>query len=366
MSRQSPFPQRVSTPSPKAPLKGAALRGSFLVVLLTAFVLIVAGCIGGSSKLAPESEGELHTGPAPAWVEAHDGTGALAGTVIDAELRPIGAARIQVVAEREKDTPPIALTSDQGGRFTVQGLQGGTYLVYASKEGYREAPPKPVQAVEGTTVEVRLILERLPSPDPFHESRTWRFQNSIHRCVKVVDVSINCNIHAFIGWSISPFTYTNDKLPDVHPLRTIAVELVWTDADSFCRAGERLDIFSPDEPAPRPPNNDGTNRSLHSPNNPYYWNNLPNVTSPIRRLVQRDGDDPDAMWSPRRTELAGGRPINLTGKWTVNHTIHPRNSLGGSPVFLSCVTHRDYSLWVTAFYVSPAPNDWSIFNGGKT
>lgn len=346
--------------------RGMVLYGARGLRILTALVLVLAGCLGNGG---PAARGPGDGAPAPikptSRIEVNRGTATIDGLVADEELSPIDGAEVQVVRERNESVAPLALRTDAEGRFVAKGLEGGAYLVYAAKKGFREAPPKRVTVVEGESTFLRLVLERLPSPDPFHESKSWRFQNTIHRCVRVAGVTINCNIYAFIGSGPYVYTYVNDKLPDVSPMRTFVVELVWTDSDSFCRAGERIDVFSPDELAPQNPNNDGTNRSVHSPDHPYHWDNLPSVMSPIRVFIPRDGAGAWAMWSAKRTELNGGSRINLTGQWTVNVTTYPVNSLGNSPVFVSCITQRNLTLWATVFYVEPAAADWSIFAEDK-
>lgn len=111
-----------------------------LRVALLGLALVLAGCAGSPAPpSASESTGE------PAGIPAPDTeTGAVAGTVVDDESRPIPGARVAVV-ETQTST-----TADATGAFTVNGLAPGTYRLIAEALGYQSVARKVDVAAEAT------------------------------------------------------------------------------------------------------------------------------------------------------------------------------------------------------------------------
>lgn len=319
--------------------------GSFGGLLVGMILVLAAGCTGAGagekSSVEPQSE-----------VNVQQGSSSIIGTIVDAEIMPLEGAKVQVRPKGALDSSPLELVTNASGKFLADGLQPGEYNVFASKVGYREPKSQAVVIEQGSQTRVDFVLDRLRVQEPFHES--FHYQTAfVGQACAIAPGSASC---FGIQYSYNnPYNLAVDE-SKTGLLETLVVEMKWTPSISACSGGMRSEVFSPQATA--------FSASEKTPKNPFYWDNLPNVKTPTRLLIQRAGEEPAAMFSPARLELNGGTPIATTGKWKVFNFHNPVGILG-TPVDVACMYATPIDIWLTAFYVTPAPApDWSIFRSG--
>lgn len=137
---------------------------STLLAMSLSAVLLLAGCAGGSAKTdappAPSSNIEASGSPI-------EGTGTLTGVIIDDQTLPLQGVSI-AVRSVALGTTLQALTND-AGQFTVSGIVGGEYHVFAAKLSYSSGT-KAVTIVEGETASVTLTLSPIVVEQIFHQT----------------------------------------------------------------------------------------------------------------------------------------------------------------------------------------------------
>ena len=325
-------------------MKSALAIGT--IVLVTLF----AGCA------APAVETVAPPSSAPTVVNKAGGTAQILGTIRDDEGRGIEGAEIEVAHRTTSNATRLA--SDAAGRFTLEGLEAGTYVVYARKLGFFDAQPKSVELDEGETAQVNVTLRPLPSIVPFHQTKNFRVMMTWNACVVVgAPVSVTqCGASVHNTGNITTRIEVDEM--QTGELDTMVVEMKWTPTVGLCPASFRSDVFSPDQA-----DLDATFPSINSrhwaDSNPFHWDNVPDrVKSPTRLVIQRVGD-PLAMHSAERTELNGGEPIETSGGWTIQPWYYATGP-NGLPVDVYCVANQPVDIWSTVFFVDPMPTaDWT-------
>lgn len=129
-----------------------AVKPFFLVGLLI-MAVVVAGCAGGG---APSDDGTIVDRDPP------EGGGTVEGLVTDDQVRPLGGA---IVAVLDVDAQT---TTDDTGKFSLQGLQPGTVQVVAQKLGY-ETAARSVEVAEGEVAKVTFELAAIAVSEPYTE-----------------------------------------------------------------------------------------------------------------------------------------------------------------------------------------------------
>lgn len=110
-------------------------------------VAILAGCVGGESS---STNAGLEDLPA--------GLGILEGVVLDVELQPLPGAIVTL-------DPGDVTTTDVDGSFRFR-VPVGSYSIMVNATGFTGAL-RMVDVVEGESVRVQFLLERLPSDTPY-------------------------------------------------------------------------------------------------------------------------------------------------------------------------------------------------------
>lgn len=132
-------------------------RPTLLAALLCAVAL--AGCSGGD-------EGPVELEVAPGQVvtvtEAPKPThGIVSGIVGDDALYPLPGATVWVLGLN------LSATTDSNGRFAIVNVPAGVYILEGSKKDHATVQTT-ADVLPGQTARAVLLLERIPSTDPYH------------------------------------------------------------------------------------------------------------------------------------------------------------------------------------------------------
>lgn len=304
--------------------------------LVVAALLVVSGC--SAAPAVPNSTSFSST------VNANTGSATLSGLVTDEELVPLPAAVIQVLPTAGGNGSVHSLESDADGRFTLRGVAGGAYTLFASRLGYEAASPIRLNLVDGETTNVSIRLVALAVATPFRETVPYTTYFHWYACVVSV-VTSYCPLLVFDGTNSTRQFDAKASKGDLH---TLIVESKWTASIPGCVQAMRTAAYSPEQ--------QGLTQFPGPQTGPYYWDNLPNVTSPTRLVIPRTGTE-DAMLSPGRTEANGDEPLGTAGKWSIQ--VFPTVAPANQPVALQCTIDQRVNVWITGFYHAPAAADWS-------
>jgi hypothetical protein len=177
------------------------MRGSWAALLATA---ALAGCFGGGS---PQGSGDGDAGP-----PADDGS--VAGVVVSPAIVPLSGVSLRL------EPAGLDATTDAEGRFSFDGLRGGSYTLVATLEGYL---PATTVAEPGPAV-VQVVLEPDRQVGSYVESYTF---------------------DGFLQWSfnVGGARSANSVSPNytigVRPPDWIQSELVWESTQAL---GNTLDL----------------------------------------------------------------------------------------------------------------------------
>lgn len=319
--------------------------GSALASIVVAALL--AGCTGGT-KTASHA--------LAATVDVGQGQGHIVGLVLDTEQRPLADATVRILSKSDAGAPVVTLRTNATGGFEAQGLAEGAYVIYATMAGYKDLLPLSVQVVSGAATNVVLLLQEQKVLTPYHVSVSHTVKFDAHACV-VASGAPPC----YTVWDPGNVTtiFKNSE-EDTGLLEDLIVEAVWTPNVAVCANGIRTDVFSPDQKGLDLTEAD-LNAKYWNSSNPYWWSNVPAQTrSPTRVDAAREAGA-HAMLAPERTKLDHGRPINVTGEWKIQTWPYSGKGGLGTPVDVDCMAEQEATVWTTAFFVRPAPADWSVF-----
>ncbi|MBI2079071.1 MAG: carboxypeptidase regulatory-like domain-containing protein [Euryarchaeota archaeon] len=111
--------------------------------------LFLAGCTSGEGAATSTSPTPT-LAPEPTVDAA---TGSIAGKVIDDEARPIAGATVAIGKDSQS-------TTDEGGKFTFNDLQPGSYVVNVARLGFEQVGRK-VEVRAGEVAELTLTLKSI-------------------------------------------------------------------------------------------------------------------------------------------------------------------------------------------------------------
>lgn len=315
-------------------------------------IFLLAGCAGA----APESGQLVPTGS----IDAGQGVGKIIGLVLTSEQLPIEGVTIRILPKSNPQGNVVTVSTDEGGKFEVIGLEPGVYTVYATMEAFKDLLPLNVDVVGGAASNIVVTMQEARVLKPFHESFSRVVTFPANACIIApVDTPDDCT-GAFDPSNLTTPFPNDEELNG--PLQDLIVEATWSPTAPMCAEGFQHHVFSPEQ-------QDldltyvGGNEAFWNDTNPYHWDNVPDATTnPTYLRIQREGD-PLAMFSQERNALNGGKPIAVVGEWKIQTWPLEQEGAAGTPVDFSCHVNQSAEVWVTAFYVAPAPAEWTVFDG---
>ncbi len=156
-----------------APIPGATVRAFTRSASLPAEAesdeagaFVLAGLKPGTLELSAHAPGYASTRqPVVVGTEdlviALDAGGTVTGAVVDGKGQPVSGAMVRAAADaREMDAPPMGLTSDGDGRFTLYDVRPGLYVVEARAAGHPPGNVSDVRVTAGATTDVGTLRLR--------------------------------------------------------------------------------------------------------------------------------------------------------------------------------------------------------------
>lgn len=291
-----------------------------------------AGCVGSNETKGGSPESVAPT----ATVDANVGEGVIQGLVMDLEARPVAQAKVGVYQpDNLANGTSLELFSDESGKFLVEGLAFGEYVVAVQKVGYRPTDPRTVDVNETGPAVVEIALEQILPPQAHHKTVLYRLHVENAFCL----LACFALYQGSSNWS-DPVA-NNEEING--PLMSLVFEATWVPSQPVCTMGIGLGLYSPEDKA--------------------FWYHSPDRASGSNRLVVLRTGDADAMLSPERTEANGGTPIPTDGDWSANSYFWAPTPNLGTPVDPDCSAYQDYDVAWTSFWVQPGAADFSAFEG---
>ncbi len=140
----------------------------------------LAGCTGGGDVQG--------TGDEPSGPQFTEDTGAIRGTITDAELLPLEEAQVAILGLDGAHST----TTDDSGAFVLSNVAPGTHTVAVQKLGFTSQAKKvDVVAAEETFVEI--MLEPIPVEEPYVESIPHAGQYGIGFAFVLSTICYGCN-----------------------------------------------------------------------------------------------------------------------------------------------------------------------------
>jgi hypothetical protein len=319
-------------------------------------LLLLSGCVGASGKpslvtVTPTIDAK------PSEIQVHEGPGIFHGRVLDDELRPLKGAQAEVFARDVRVLYQLRLWTNATGEFRITGMAQGQYLIYVNATGFAPSYPRLLEVADGKTTFYEWIMEAGPPKKPYHTTDPVSLYYYYHLCLVHPFGLVNACGAGSLTSGAAIRHYQVKEEPPLN-LATFMYELRWDQTNSYCRAAMKTHVFSPDQPS-----NQITAAAGRVPNNPFHWDNEENITSPVRLIIPRVGNESQAMMSPQRLEQNGGKPITTTGPWRLVHEPVSFGLLGGS-IDLSCLLSQSFQGWTSRFYGAPAAANFTVLPPG--
>lgn len=279
---------------------------SLRAVAAVAMVLVLGPVLAGCSE--PDAAADA-AGIELAEVDNSVSRGSISGVVVDEAIRPLAGVNLTLLG------PQTPATSDDDGLFVFTDLEPGLYTVSAAP--HKSADGRLFLGIQttaevraGETAKVKLVLPPDPTPQPYHV--TYKFDWYDEAGVALVDFAVD-----LFGRGIVPvpfcdqcyFEFTSDA-----NVTQFVVEATWTDSVA-------------------PPHKESE----------YYWT--------VYALTVGDYAS-DYFYNPGRAVVEGSAFPGET-EWAVN--------LAAEEEWITL--QQKAQLFVTAFYVAPAPDGWSFVAG---
>lgn len=265
-------------------------------------VIVVAGLLAGCADPAKKGDiGSIELLEAP---PPEAGKGSISGVVVDEAIRPLAGATISI----NGITEPVS--TDEDGLFIVTDLEPGLYIMMASLADYLPIQTT-AEVVAGETAKIRIVLAFDPTPKPYHTTLQFEWYDEVGQ--GLVDFAWDL----FLRGTGVPmlcdrcyFPFTSDGA-----VEEFIIEATWED-------------------------------SIPDPlkETEYYWS--------LDNLGEGGGYESDYFYNPGRASVGDNRFGNSTEfaltlaseeEWvTFQQTAH---------------------IFVTLFYLAPAPENWSFIAG---
>lgn len=323
---------------------------SMLGLIVVAFVVLPSCISGGAGTGGPTltTSGATATGTGPEGSE-----GRIVGSVTDPELRPIDSARVVLQTDGEERLTVAEASSDVEGRFEFVGLSDGSYIVAATRDGFRDAPARAVAVLGAEPARVSLVMEPVAKIEGFHVTIGGRMMFQNVYCLFVMGEVNRCG--SGIGLENLSKAY-NVNEADQGPLQAVIAEATWIPTSAAaCNPSFRIDVRSP-----------GAKTGVYSGpvvpyDPPHQWTSAKNQTrAPLYVFIPREGESPEAMLSESRTLLNASKPININGNWTARPWYNPVGQFG-TPVDVMCAVTQPVDYYLSLFFVEPVAKGWSVF-----
>lgn len=198
-----------------------------LLSLAVVLCLAVAGCATKSPKASDEPEANFDQ----LDLKATETTGIIRGVIVDAAVRPVAEASINLTGEGAGRVTKSALD----GAFGFDGLQPGTYFLTVSKKGHIAAQTS-AEVVAGVSDPpiVKVLLDVDPASRP--QVELYHLDGFIACSVRPMFIGLQCG---FVGGvtgesDVVNADYTLPQIPD-----WIQSEMIWKSTQTF---GEELSL----------------------------------------------------------------------------------------------------------------------------
>ena len=283
---------------------------------------LLAGCAGNGN--APKGV-SLGSGTTVTLAEAPSG---ISGVLVDDAIRPVAAAKVLLGGGLALNQ---SANTTADGLFTFAGLEPGLYTLrvdaFADKGSARRflRTQTTAEVKAGETAKVRMVLLADKSPLPYHT--TYKFEGFYQASSGFVDEILDLYVY---NQTYGPVTTPQNpgctcRFPFVidGPMQTLMLELQY-DETSASGDGWTMSVD----------NHGGDPTTL------YFCNEGEQTSGPCIYRVEAAADT--KTFPPAQT---GNYTI---GVWTDPGWVY---------------VNQKFTLYMTAFYVAPAPDGWSFVKG---
>lgn len=184
-------------------------------------IALLAGCADPAATVADEP-----AGLADLDLEATATTGVIRGVVVDAAIRPVGNATIEVAVGAG---PARRTTTSANGAFGFDGLEAGTYFLQVSKPGFLSIQQS-ADVVAGVSEPpiVKILLAIEPGFLPYVSART--FEGFIECTTSFIVLCGLPNLLTGTNYTNDRFTWTWYYEPNG---TVIQAEMAWESTQSL-------------------------------------------------------------------------------------------------------------------------------------
>lgn len=301
--------------------------------------MLLAGCVAA----APAAPAGVSSGPAAASGPAtfDETTGAIEGTVFDAESQPIEGAIVGVIQLGTQ------VSTDIAGHFSFSNLLPGAYQVAGQKLGY-SAAAKQVQVVAGEIAPISLVLEKLEIKQAYHTTFnvkgyfecSWTFVITTGPCFYPV-TGTNTSYVPVDPWTNNKRQFDYSVGPGV---MTMLNEMTWS--QTTAATGDQMSVFMSYQGRS---GNHWYCRAEHANPVTLRWDRDPE---------SRDNDDAGSCSIGTGAQLPDAEPqtIPIEGQ-----TLTSRGNTGPGTYTptIGFALQQSFDLYVSAFYWEPAPDGFT-------
>jgi hypothetical protein len=182
----SPLVSGLSPWHGKAEVASAGWPRMRWAALAVVVLVLLAGCAGSGAG----DGGAVPSGLAPPAA----GRGSIAGVVVDQAIRPVAAAAVRLEGAGE----PVAASTAGDGTFQFADLVPGTYVL-AAEHPIHSSAQATVLVEPGQVAMAKLLIERLFTQEPFHETLKFDgFLQCAYDLTVMSSVCVNDYTH-FVG-----------------------------------------------------------------------------------------------------------------------------------------------------------------------
>lgn len=201
--------------TPESPVPGMRV-----VVASVAVALLLAGCSdGGDPKTDSVSLGDTQVDFGDAG-DFSQTTGAIRGVVVDEAIRPLGNVTVNLQPKG------VNATTDAGGVFAFDNLEPGVYFLAVGASPGLLGAQTSADVVAGEATTVRILLQSDGSPQAYHYTLSFEWYDGAG--VAIVDFAIDLFDDSLLGDSLPPQCERCfwEFVPD-GPVSSMILEATW-------------------------------------------------------------------------------------------------------------------------------------------